>query len=150
MSDQRSVRIVDTTPRRPGLDNIVVPFPELPNMPVATLDATHGLVHTRVAILATFAALPDNQAAIAMVREKLQSVPVACIASNEVGRVELETGISAPSVLLILAAAAAVVEQSWGWDDSEAIEVAIGPKQFRFQVHFEGDHAFSATELSDS
>ncbi|MCI0350970.1 MAG: hypothetical protein L0Z53_16210, partial [Acidobacteriales bacterium] len=56
---------------------------------------------------------------------------------------------SSPELVFLIAAAAAVLKRSWGWDESPSIIVSLGDQSFRFQVQYSGDErSHDAVELT--
>jgi hypothetical protein len=146
----RVVEIVDVTPRSADDNNLLdSSLPAVPGVQVARVQATHLAHQALVAIVfAAFASESQRRGALNAARNELEDVPSALVVSNDTGRVDLDTGDASAELSFLMAAAAAVLQYSWAWDESELIEVRAGPDSFRFTVHFNGNHAYSVVETA--
>jgi hypothetical protein len=144
----RAIRVVDMTPRHPEHANIV--FGTVAGLPAALCvlavasDDTH---EAQVALLpawndgsVTEPALPDSA------RDTLKDHVVAFSVAEDHGRatVSLASPVESEKTPLV-AAVAAVVQFSYGWDESPLIAITIDGKQFRFSVKFVEGQSFVAT-----
>src|SRR6266545_1786068 len=144
----RVVEIVDVTPRLADHENLLdSSLRAVPGVQVARVQATHLGHRAIVAIVfAAFGSESQRRPALNAARDQLKDVPSGLVLNNDNGRVELNTGDASSELSFLMAAAAAVLQSSWAWDESESIEVRVGPDSFRFNVRFNGNHAFSAIE----
>jgi len=144
----RVVEIVDRTPRHPHHHDVLdSSLPAVPGVQVARVHARHRDYEANIAIVfAAFASEAQRRAALNEARNHLKDVPTALVLTNDTGRVELETGDANSELSFLMAGAAAVLQLSWAWDESESIDVIVGADRFRFNVRFNGNHAYSAIE----
>ena len=144
----RAVRIADVTPRLANLPNLLdATIPGLPHAQVARVVATYNDRQKHIAIVfSTPGELLDRAAAEVAVRAHLGDFYVGFV-ENHGEVVDLRiAGPSEDELTFIIAAAAAVLRRSWGWDESPSISVSTGGRSFRFELQYNGDRTHTATE----
>src|SRR4029077_4296821 len=146
-----TVRIADITPKAGEWPNLLNPtIPGLPEAQVARVIATEGTRQEGIVIIFPQAAQSlDHAAVVNAVRAHLKDYHVGYVESNQTGVVHVWIAESSqPESIFLIAAAAAVLQRSWGWDDSPSIRVSVGEQSFCFQVEFTGDRSHQVLELT--
>ena len=99
-------------------------------------------------VFAAFASESQRRAVLQKARDHLKDVPTGLVLSSDTGRIDLDVGDASATLVFFMAAASAVLQCSWAWDESESIIVRVGAESFQFTVQFKGNHTFNATELA--
>ena len=144
----RAVRIADVTPRLANLPNLLdATIPGLSHAQVARIVATYNDRQEHIAIVfSTPGKLLDLTAAEVAVRAHLGDFHLGFV-DNHGEVVDLRiTGSPENDLAFIIAAAAAVLQRSWGWDESPIIKVRTGDRSFRFVLQYNGNRTHTATE----
>jgi hypothetical protein len=147
----RTARVTDITPKAGTWPNLLdATITGAPNVQVARVIASHGDREERIAIVFPQPAQPvDRAAVLSAVRAQLADFSVAYVVSNQLGVVHLWVDDASPSALVFLAAAAAAkLQHSWGWDESQSIKVSVGDQSFCFQVQHSGERSHEVLELT--
>ena len=145
----RTVRIADVTPRAGKWPNLIdATIPGVPYAQVARVVATCGDREERIAIVfSTQGVSLDPTSVESAVRAHLAGFHLGIVESNPAGVVKLRIADSIRGELVFIAsAAAAVLQCSWGWDESPSITVTAGDQSFQFEVTYEGDGTHTAIE----
>jgi len=145
----RTSRIADDTPRaadRPQFLDVTIPGSL--NAQVARVIASYNDRHERIAIVFPSPTPSlDRAAVVTAVRARLGDFHLAYVDSNQVGVVHLwMPDVSRSELALLTAAAAAVLQYSWGWDESPSITVSAGDEAFRFRIQYNDDGTYEAIE----
>lgn len=149
----RTARIADITPQAGPWPNILdATIPGAPNVQVARVIASHDGREERIAIVFPQPTQPVDRAAVVLVvRAQLTGFSVAYVVSNQHGPVHLWIDDASSSELVFLAAAAAAkLQQSWGWDESPSISVSVGDQSFCFQIQHIGERSHEVVEMTAS
>jgi hypothetical protein len=148
----RTVRIVDVTPQAGKWPNVLnATVPGVPDAQVARVIASHGAREERIAIVfRTPGQSLDRTSVVRAVGAQLKDFQLAYVDCNEgdVARLWVADS-SSPELVFLTAAAAAVLQRSWGWDESPSISVSVGDQSLRFQVQHGGDdRSYDVLELT--
>ena len=145
----RAVEIVDETPHVGPKNILDASLEGVPGVQVARMVARFENVKERLAIVfASFIPTEQRAAALTEAASRL-TAPVACIVSNADGLVNLELpGAPSQSYLpFVASAAAAVLQYSWAWDESETVLVTCANERHRFRVTVLTDRTYRAEEV---
>jgi len=147
----RTARIADITPRAGPWPNLLdATIPGAPNVQVARVIASHGDREERIAIVFPQPGQPvDRLAVLRAVRTQLADFRVGYVVGTDLGLVRLWVDDASPGELVFLiAAAAAKLLHSWGWDESPSIRVSVRDQSFDFQVQHSGERSHEVVELT--
>ncbi len=147
----RTVRITDITPRAGKWPNVLDAIvPGVHNSQVARVVASYNDREENLAIVfANPGQVLDQAAAEGGVRAHLGALPLGIVDGSRTGAMNLRiAGSTGEELGFIISAAAAVLQRSWGWDESPSIRVDMGVRSCRFEVRHEGDRTHTAVELT--
>ena len=145
----RAIRVVDMTPRHPTHENVVYGTVEgLPTSLCVLAVASAGTDEARVALLPTWNEAPLIGPELPeRARQSLKDHIVAFSTAEGQGSARVSAApVVADEQLPLVAAVAAVVQYSYGWDESPVIAIVVNGWSFRFSVKFLEDKSFMATE----
>ena len=146
----RTARIADVTPKTAWQNLLDATIPDAPDVQVARVIASQGDREESIAIVfAQPGRRVDRASVLSVVVGHLPEFSVGYVESSETGLVHLwvDEGVRGELVFLI-AAAAAKLQHSWGWDESPSITVSVGRQSFSFHVQHIGDRAHEVVELA--
>ena len=104
----------------------------VPAVPVASVE----LGAERAFVVATGPGVVlDRPVLAALLREQHPTTPIVFATSSRPGSVSAE--VDGELAAAEVAAAAAVVQASWAWDESEPMSVVVGPQVFAVELGFE-------------
>ncbi len=145
----RAIRVVDMTPRHPTHENVVFGTVEgLPTSLCVLAVASTGANEARVALLPTWNEAPVVVPELPeLARQSLKDHIVAFSITEGQGSARVSVApVVADEQMPLVAAVAAVVQYSYGWDESPKIAIDVNGCSFSFSVKFLEDKSFMATE----